>query len=321
MQGFEYFDSYYKKRRTNYLFLIPIFIWFLFLFGIMSEYIRSSSVFLIIPIFIFFISAIFLLFIWLYPLKFRREQKIIAQQYNIEPTPFDVLKQENDFLMEKDEIKVRFFPAVWYSSDRHHLDNPDLIEGFDFPSVHRISILVTNKRIIIPVAKNLVIKDISIWFPNKIIERSGKIRFVFSSLNKGEHPMDKAAAGYRMKSGLKFMKNYYVKSSLNKTASQADTTHQGLWCEKLVLEYLDTNNNQVNILKQTSTPIKYVDDKEILQSNGILAKYGRDVFEAVSISDKKLDTKEVVLVLGVFINLFPNNFEEFKNIIEKAQKE
>jgi len=184
-------------------------------------------------------------------LKFRREQKIIAKEYDLEPMQLDNLRQEDKFLIEKDEIKMKFFPAVWYSTNKHHLDNPNLIEGIMFPNIHRASILVTNKRIILPIVRNNIIKEISIWFPDKINNKSDKIRFVFSSLNENQE------------AGLS----------------------PSLKCKSLVLEYLDTQSNE--LMRNPSLSIGF---------------------------------EEKSMVLGVFINLFPYDFNEFKSTMGKAHK-
>ena len=240
MNGFEYCENYFRKKFNlkSYIFYLIILAGILFsLSGIIYSFNKQQwpsfiafSIFFAI-ILLFFVVP-YLAFFIILPWKRKREQEIIAGQLGLESKVNDFgLMLEKDFNLESGEKKVRYLPAVWYGvsikkSSRY------------VKPIYRVSLMITNKRIIVPGPKG-----ISLYFSKK--GKKDEIHNWFIDVEKTKYPGDMKAMRYIAKKGFDILtKENAIKTlkdggyiDTNKGKQQNSEALEGMWLEGLKVWY------------------------------------------------------------------------------------
>ncbi len=169
----KFFDIWFGKK--NPFFFMPIIILviviILGIFGVFDSIIRGQWPTLIALLIFFTIPALFFYFMFRKGItsiiRYNQEQNEKAKEMGIKSTRVDWgLMRESDFYLKNGEYKIKFFPVVW---------NFDPVRRYADQTVGRISIMVTNKRIMIGPG------PLSIYFPKK---KKDKEHIWFHSIEK-----------------------------------------------------------------------------------------------------------------------------------------
>jgi len=248
MNGFEYYENYFRKKFNlkSYIFYLILLIGILFFLSgaIYSfnkqqwpSFIAFSVCFIIILL--LFVIPYFIFFVIL-PWKRKKEQKTIADQLGLDSKINDLgLMLEKDFNLEPGEKKVKYLPAVWYGvsikkSSRY------------VKPIYRVSLMITNKRIIIPGPKG-----ISLYFSRK--GKKDENHFWFICAEKTKYPGDMKAMRYIAKKGFNILtKENAIKTIKDKGYLKTDIGEQknsesleGAWLEGLKVWYhIPEKNNK-----------------------------------------------------------------------------